>query len=265
MPLKNQIMKTNYHTHMYLCRHASGTIEDYVLSAIDFGFTQIGFSDHAPWKELIDRSVRMTLSDYPIYLKELDEAIQKYSNQIKIYKGLEIEYFHYKNKFYRDFLKDLDYLTLGQHYIEKNEKLISVYAIKSLEDLTIYKDTLIEAMQTGYFRFISHPDLFLFSTTKISDKVLQLCEDIIVCAKEHDIPLEINANGIRKGLITVGDQEVYRYPRNEFWQLVKKHGAKVIISADAHKPELLFDEAIIKAFEFSKTHNLTVEEELSMK
>ncbi len=42
-------MKNNYHTHMYLCRHATGTIEDYVKEAIRLNFDAIGFTDHAPW------------------------------------------------------------------------------------------------------------------------------------------------------------------------------------------------------------------------
>jgi len=248
---------------MYLCRHATGSVEDYVLEAIRLKFTALGMSDHAPWKELIDRSVRMHLKDYPKYLKELDDAILKHRNEIKIYKGLEIEYFNGKEEHYENLLKDLDYLTLGQHYIERNGKLVSAYRIFSIPELIIYKDTLIKAMATGYFKFISHPDLFLFSQKKLSQKILDLSEEIIIAAKEYDIPLEINANGIRKGIIDVDGVSMYRYPREEFWQLVKKHEAKVIISSDAHIPELLYDEAIETAVEFSKRLGLRVEEELT--
>mgnify|MGYP001375930678 CR=1 FL=1 len=262
MSSENQLIKNNYHTHMYLCRHATGTVEDYVKEAIRLGFDSLGMSDHAPWKKLIDRSVRMHLSDYPKYLKQLDEAIEKYSDRIKIYKAVEIEYFSKEEDHYKNLLKDLDYLVLGQHYIEKGKSLISVYRITSIEDLTIYKDTLIKAMKTGCFKFIAHPDLFLFSQKELSEEVLSIAEEIIIAAKEHDIPLEINANGIRKDLIDLGDKKLYRYPREEFWKLVKKHEAKVIISSDAHKPDQLFDYTLIKAFEFSRQLNLTVEEEL---
>ena len=40
--------KTNYHMHTYRCMHASGTDEEYVLSAIKNGYEEIGFSDHSP-------------------------------------------------------------------------------------------------------------------------------------------------------------------------------------------------------------------------
>lgn len=247
---------------MYLCRHATGTIEDYVKEAIRLGFDGIGFSDHPPWDALIDRSLRMFKDEYPIYLKELDDAIKQYGDRIHIYKGLEIEYFQNQSDRYQHLLKDLDYLTLGQHYIEINGQLISVYRISSLEELTIYKDTLIQAIESGYFKFISHPDLFLFSTKAVTEEVLHLAEEIIIAAKTHDVPLEINANGIRKGRITVDGHVMYRYPREEFWQLASKHQVKVIISSDAHKPELLFDEAIINAEKFSRRLRLRVVEGL---
>ncbi len=265
MSFENQIIKTNYHTHMYLCKHAKGTVEDYVIEAIKNNFTDLGMSDHAPWHQLHDRSVRMEISDYPIYLKELSEAIDKYKDQINIYKGLEIEFFQNQDQAYIHFLKDMDYLTLGQHYIEMNKKLISVYRIKSIKELTIYKNTIVQAIQTGYFKFISHPDIFLFSQEKLSEEVLRLCEEIIIAAKEKNIPLEINANGFRKGSIIVDGEERFKYPRYEFWKLVQKHDAPCIISSDAHKPKLLMDEAVLQAVKFSRSLNLKVEEELSFK
>ncbi|MDD5293042.1 MAG: PHP domain-containing protein [Candidatus Izemoplasmatales bacterium] len=57
-------MKNNYHTHMYLCRHAVGSVEDYVEKAIELGFTSLGMSDHAPFESLKYRSIRMHQSDY---------------------------------------------------------------------------------------------------------------------------------------------------------------------------------------------------------
>ena len=38
----------NYHTHTKRCGHAIGEDEEYVLRAIENGFDEIGFSDHAP-------------------------------------------------------------------------------------------------------------------------------------------------------------------------------------------------------------------------
>ncbi|MCK5732315.1 MAG: histidinol-phosphatase [Tenericutes bacterium] len=265
MSFINKTIRTNYHTHMYLCKHAVGTVDEYVEEAIKNNFTALGMSDHAPWDDLKERSVRMNISDYQIYLKELEDSIRKYSDRIKIYKGLEIEYFKNRDAHYKKRLKEIDYLILGQHYIEMDNKLISVFKIHSVEELTIYKNTVVEAINSGYFKFVAHPDIFLFSSKELNPEILKLSEEIIIAAKEKNIPLEINANGIRRKKIIVGGEERYRYPRLEFWELVKKHNAPCIISSDAHKPEYLYDEAVLEAIEFSRSLSLRVEEELSFK
>lgn len=262
MSSKNQVIHTNYHTHMYLCRHALGTIEDYIEEAIKLNFTEIGMSDHAPWEALVNRSERMYPEEYPIYKEALEEAVKKYENKIKVLKGLEIEYFKNKESYYKKYLEELDYLVLGQHYVEVDGQLISTYRISSDEELTAYKDQVIEGMEKGYFKILAHPDLFLFSQRELKPSVLKICEEIVLAAKKNHVLLEINANGIRKGRIHVNDEVVYRYPRKEFFEFAKIHNAKCIISSDAHKPELLYDEAIENAILFSRHLGLTVEEEL---
>jgi len=262
MSPKNKVMKANYHTHTYLCNHAVGNVDDYVKKAIEYGFHTLGMSDHAPFIFLQDRSVRMGIEDYPIYLEELRVAADKYKGKIKLYKGLEIEYFTSETNHYKDLLKDLDYLTLGQHYIEVDNKLKSVYHLTSIKDLQIYVSTVITAMKTGYFKFVSHPDIFLFSQVELNDEIIYLSKLLIEAAEKYDVALEINANGIRKGTIYVNGKKRYRYPRKEFWELVRGKNIKVIISADAHKPELLFDEAILEAYKFAKDIGIEVEEEL---
>ena len=265
MPLTNKIMKSNYHTHTYLCNHAIGTVEDYVKKAIELNIKTLGMSDHAPFNFLEDRSVRMGIEDYPIYLKELSSSIEKYGDLIKIYKGLEIEYFPTHIKHYQELLKELDYLVLGQHYIQKNGKLKSIYHLKEVDDMKIYVKTLIEAMETNNFKIIAHPDIFLFNQeNELTEEMLYLSKMIILSAKENNVALEINANGFRKGKIIVNGQVKYRYPRKEFWELTKNTGVKIIISSDAHKPKYLFDEAIIEAYKFATSIGLEVEEELVM-
>ena len=61
--------KTNYHMHTRRCMHASGRDEEYVLSAIQNGYEEIGFSDHSPWKYDSDfvANMRMPLSKFDDY------------------------------------------------------------------------------------------------------------------------------------------------------------------------------------------------------
>lgn len=267
MSFKNRVMKNNYHTHMYLCKHAVGDIEDYVVKAIEHGFDSIGMSDHAPFEELKDRSVRMQLEDYPTYQTKLNEVIAKYQNQIKIHKGLEIEYFPFAEKRYQDLLKDLDYLALGQHYIYDEHSpngLRSVYHLKTTEHLQVYADTVCEAMRTKHFAFVCHPDLMLYNVTKFDESVKRISKQIIEEAVRLNIPLEINANGIRKGIRQLEEGTRYLYPRKEFWMLVKELNALVIVSSDAHDPNHLLDEQVYEAYQFAKDLGIEVVEALNI-
>ena len=72
-------MKTNYHTHTTRCHHATGSDEEFVLSAIKGGYQEIGFSDHTPWKYHTDyvSDIRMTPEQRMEMGKKGREKMQK--------------------------------------------------------------------------------------------------------------------------------------------------------------------------------------------
>ena len=51
-------MRVDLHNHTTFCNHANGTMEEYILKAIDLGIDIFGFSDHAPMD--FDPKYRMT-------------------------------------------------------------------------------------------------------------------------------------------------------------------------------------------------------------
>ena len=85
---------SNYHSHIALCGHAVGTVEDYVKEAIRNGYEEIGISDHAPIPvEFVGKNMHEYLwlsqmMDKEIfendYLIQLKKCINKYQN-IHIY------------------------------------------------------------------------------------------------------------------------------------------------------------------------------------
>ncbi|MGI6392503.1 MAG: histidinol-phosphatase [Candidatus Izemoplasmatales bacterium] len=268
MSFPPKLMKNNYHTHMYLCRHANGSVKEYVEEAIRMGFASLGMSDHAPFRELMDRSVRMDPEDLETYLKECDDAIENYKNEIIVYKALEIEYFPQYHSLYEQYLDQLDYLALGQHYIPDADSfrgLRSCYRLLTQEHVRVYVDTLVKAMETKYFQFICHPDLMLYNFLSLDQTIMNECERLIVEAVKNKIPLEINVNGIRKGKRLTKSGIRYLYPRLEFWQLVKKHKPKVIISSDAHDPSQVYDQAVVEAYEFARQLGIEVEEAIDIR
>jgi histidinol-phosphatase (PHP family) len=252
----------NYHTHCDLCKHAIGTIEDYVVKAIENGFKAIGISDHAPFDFLEERSLRMTSEEFPEYIRQLKHVIVEYLDYILIYRSLEIEYFNGMDHHYQELLEKLDYLILGQHYIEIENELRSVYKLKTYEEMEVYAKTITKAMRKGYFKIIAHPDIFLINQGQITDQMIELSKEIIKVAKETNTLLEINANGFRKRKHKIDGKLFRPYPRIEFWKVVHELNAKAIISADAHRPDQLNDQAIEQAMKFAEDIQVAVEEEL---
>lgn len=258
----------NYHSHTYLCRHATGKPIDYLKTAIELGFKYYGVSDHAPMPNLeLLGSSRMLDSEYPIYLKDLKAAKGFAEGKITFYQGLEIEYFSFYHERYQNFLKDLDYLILGQHYIILEDgSYLSVYRLTTLEHIIIYRDTLIEGLKSGYFNLLCHPDLCFYNIPHPTKAMLEALRPVVELAKALDIPLEINANGLRKALKVdrTFKLENAPYPRRDFFEMVKEIDAKVIIQSDAHRLEDIYDWAILESRQFVKDLKLKEVFELKM-
>ena len=104
------------------------------------------------------------------------------------------------------------------------------------DDLFIYADSTIKAMESGLFSFVCHPDVYL-SHYPFDADAKAVARDIIMLSNELGLPLEMNANGIAKA-VAAGRGE-YGYPNKEFWSLAEEMGAECILSSDAHAVENL--------------------------
>ena len=228
-------MIANYHTHTFRCNHASGTEEEYVRNAIDRGIKVLGFSDHSPYIFEGDhysyfRMRPELLEDYASSVLALRE---KYKYEIEIQLGVEIEYYP---KYLPETLKMLreypiEYLILGQHFV--GNEIGEPYcgrASDSEELLERYVDQCIEALRTGMFTYLAHPDLLFFVGD--DDIYRKHMQRICVAAKELDIPLELNLLGLKDGR---------NYPNELFWKIAAAEGCKAILGCDAHSPEALSD------------------------
>lgn len=261
-------MKANYHTHLEYCGHAVGVTEDYVIEAIKQGFNVLGISDHAPNSRVDDFGVRMEPKEFQPYLDEIENAQLKYKDKLTILKGIETEFF-YDHEEYYIFLKDnLDYLILGQHYISKTKQmndLQSSFALKTDQEIQIYADSLIEGMKSKHFDIIAHPDLYMCGYGNWNEKAEDIAHQICRVAEEENCILEFNANGYRRGKHQTPQGYVQRYPRNEFWNIVKQYNIKTIFSSDCHKPEFLYDNTIREAEEVYQKMGLQMIDKIDIK
>ena len=83
------MFSANYHTHAKY-DDGYGELEEYVLACRNSGLTRLGFSCHAPLP--FDTDWTMDPRDLPVYLKDAFFTQKKYSSQVEILVGLEVDF-----------------------------------------------------------------------------------------------------------------------------------------------------------------------------
>lgn len=233
------MIKSNFHTHTTFC-DGKNTAEEMVLAAIEKGFTLFGFSAHSP-SSPGGVAQSYTCSDITGYISEINRLKEKYAGKIKIYCGIEMDY-------YSEIDSSLfEYTIASVHTIEKDGKFFEVdhsekAFIKSVEevwngDYYAYTEDYFEFVSRLKGNIIGHIDLVtkfnendkLFSTK--DKRYLDAAEKCVKKLCENNKLFEINTGAIGRG---------YRktpYPSEEILAMIKKYGGEVIINSDCHSAE----------------------------
>ncbi|MCQ2965822.1 MAG: histidinol-phosphatase [Alphaproteobacteria bacterium] len=243
----------NFHTHTPRCQHAYGSEREYIEKAISVGMKTLGFSDHCPvpFKNGYVSKMRMTMDEAPEYVETIRKLAEEYASQIKILVGFEMEYFP---QYFEEQIKffdslGIDYLILGQHFLY--DEAPSAYTgnpTSNPQDLKDYVKIVTTGMKTGKFKYLCHPDVLNF--TGDQNLFLEEMYHVCVCAKQLNIPLEVN------GLGTDGHRN---YPNPAFWNLAQSVGNTAIVGMDVHKTELMTNQAV-----YDKCQNLIISHNLPL-
>lgn len=265
------VFNHNYHSHCELCRHAVGTISEYCDSAFKNGFKEWGVSDHGPlldeWKS------RMIFDEFlNVYLPEIELNQKKYQGKMKILKALEIEYYPEYNDLYLDYLNKykLDYLILGQHALKTNDKIINLYNGLTIDEVYIYRDEVVNALNTKYFKVLAHPDLFMLSLTRNNEKwskeLDEVSKDIIEACINNDVYIEVNINGARRGIIKNElEEDTWQYPYLNFFRIASQYkNAKFILGLDCHKLTDIGDSKAKEVIDFCNKLNIKLEDKIEL-
>ena len=235
-------MDYNYHTHTFLCGHASGEIEDYIKYAIQNGIKYMGFSEHFPirFENGMQSGYRLKVEDIEYYFFTLKSLREKYKDKIDLKIGFEMEYYP---TLFDEMLKSAkeyggEYLILGQHFCSPEYLPTSKYVVFPEENgdaLKEYVQSVIEGMKTGVFSYVAHPDILNFAGDNelYKEEFTKLCE----ASKECNIPLEINFLGIRDNR---------NYPDERFLQILWETNAPITFGFDSHTVEDAFDGESLK-------------------
>lgn len=236
-------MKYNYHTHTERCFHARGEDEEFVVSAIEAGFDEIGFADHSPWNfDGYVSHMRMHESQLNEYCQSVKNLREKYKDKISIKLGLECEYFPKYLPWLKEMIDEheIDYIILGHHFSKDEPGSLYNGNMSTPEHLYTFRDDLIEAMDTGLFSYVAHPDIFMRGYPHFDEYCQEISEQIIRKAIQTDTPLEYNLLGLSHS--AADGKQGYPYPA--FWQLAGEMKPPVTIGIDAHTPDAYLDRSL---------------------
>ena len=277
--------KINLHTHSTFC-DGKNTLEENVLTAIEKGFTVLGFSSHSmyPFAE----TWHIAPNNFNNYVNEVRALAEKYQDKIKILCGFEVDYIPNITLPHKDAYKELapDYLIGSVHYVVTGDSIYSVDNSTSIvkdDLLRLYgRNQLIKEadyteddghinllnvvdgkkavceyfaaqramLRKGDFEIWGHPDVI----RKRNDLLRFFKEDQDWYIKELKATTEVAKKAdviaeINTGGIARGAMKDF-YPSATFLQLLYEAGIPVMVNSDAHNVKDLdcaFDAAMAQA------------------
>lgn len=263
----NKALDYIYHSHTSRCGHAVGEDEEYAKAAKECGFKILGYTDHIILPDLSQPNMRGNPELFDDYISSIRKIEDEYKDDLDIYLGFECEWFDGRYKaYYEKLLKEkVDYLILGEHcYLMGDDFVWYGTPIEDKgEQLAKYEASVIEAMESGLFKFVAHPDVFMQWYPLWDDKCDKVARHIAMKAVELDIPLEINmGNSYRKRFQGRRD---YFYPHPRFWKVVSTYPVKVLIGYDTHDPNWIRKGDDEWFLNFAKRNHLNLIDRLSIK
>ena len=226
----------DYHLHTRLCKHAGGSVEEYVEAAIERGISEIAFTDHIPLPAQFDQAHRMEPEQLDTYVNWVRQAGDKYQD-ITIRLGIEADYYRGFERYTEDLLKryDFDVVIMSVHFLrhwpQGNWIFNYDFAGKSIDAVyTDYIDTLIEGIHTGLFDILGHTDLIKKAGDSLIDKVPEATSRLLESISQSAMTIEINTSGYRKA---AGES----FPGLDWLPLLKQHNIPITVGSDAHSAE----------------------------
>lgn len=259
---------TNYHSHCSYC-DGKAPMEEFVVSAINKGFTAYGISSHAPLPFKTHWSLRREyVADY---LDEITRLKAKYKDQIELYAGMEIDYLNEDSNPASAYFQGLrlDYRIGSVHLIyapdgaiidvdvavEKFKSIVCEHYNNDLVRLVNdYFDSLERMLLTGGFDFVGHFDKIYNNACEMDallperDWYKERIKCFLNLVASKKVMLEMNTKAfLRKG---------YVFPHERHWGLIQELNIPIVINSDAHYPEKVNEGREI-VIELLKEHGFT--------
>lgn len=229
----------NLHTHTSFC-DGKDTAEEMIQSAVKKGMTSIGFSGHAFTAH--DQSYCMSFEKTLKYCDDILKLKEKYQDKIKIYLGLEQDFFSAEPHI------ETDYLIGSVHYVLKDGEYIPVDETKDIiiDAVNRLYDSDIYSFLEDYFRLVG--DIFNKTSCDIvghfdlpekfngdgklfnrnNPRYIAAYEKALEVLVSQDRIFEINTGGMSRGYTSAP------YPNDIILKKLANLGGKITVSSDSH-------------------------------
>ncbi|QCD45504.1 histidinol-phosphatase [Campylobacter mucosalis] len=225
-------MIVDLHNHTTLCKHAVGTIDEYIKNAIKAKTKFFGISDHAPMN--FDQAYRMDFDEMDKYEKMVLEARQKFKNECEILLGYEVDYLeNFMDE--RVFRRKVDYFIGSVHFLGgwgfDNPEFIGEYENRDIDEIWRgYFRYICELAKCGKFDIVGHFDLLKVFKFLPKTDVRILANDALNAIKKANLVVEINSAGFRKPVCE-------QYPSRMLLEQIFELNIPITFGSDAHSPD----------------------------
>lgn len=241
MPTVN--LKEDNHVHTRLCNHATGEMEEYVLSAIAKGLQSITFLEHMESGIHYFERTWLTEDDFDYYFHEGTRLKKLYRNSISILLGVEVGYNPSQVQQLKKSLSSYscDRVGLSYHFLfdgekhlnmvsRREENMNALVAIGPDKVITSYFDGLIEAVQKLECHILPHLDAVMrhYSGLQFLPSHWEQVETLLQLMRDKRINLELNTSGY-----TIRNSP---YPSYPIVHRALELGIKLVAGSDAHHP-----------------------------
>lgn len=239
------VSKYDYHVHESHSRDApKATLDAIIAKAEVKGIEEICFTSHLVL-EGPDIGVGLQIDELSGYISQIEKAQSE--TGVTLRTGFEVDYFPSRERDIERLLNEysVDFVLGSTHFINgvdigsriDSRKFFVNRPLK--EAVEEYYATWTQAIESGLFDVMAHPDYWRKFLSHITPEPIEWCDynEILFSAiqslADNSVGFEVNTSALRSGLSSF-------YPVKEFLNYAKTLNVeKVTVGSDSHNPDTI--------------------------
>ena len=220
------------HMHTTLCKHAQGSIEEYILEAVSLGLQGVTFTCHSPAPNGYSQHIRMAESELDMYYQLVLDAQHKFKGRIDGRVGLESDYVpgfeSYLDSLHSRY--DFDFI-LGSVHPQLEDYRSLYFEADPISFAETYYQHQLMMVESGLIDSVAHCDLLrdYLDVPWEDSRIETAVEALLIAVLKQDISIEINTSGITR-------KHSYVYPNLNIIRKAADLGISITTGSDAHSP-----------------------------